>query len=107
MSKRKLKRQLNLGQVGNVPAAFTLRITQAGSVPEGVLLESARRAYDLIVIGASEEWILDTRLFGWVDDQVADRAPCSVLLCRRYEPVAISWLRGQAKMIEGEYESSD
>jgi len=59
------------------------------------------------VMGASEEWSCQTRLFGSVDDWVADQAPCSVLLCRRYEPVAMSWLRRQVKMIEREYERTN
>jgi amino acid transporter/nucleotide-binding universal stress UspA family protein len=93
--------------LGSVPATFALRVAQAESVPEGVLAEAARQPYDLIVIGASEEWSCQTRLFGSVDDWVADRVPCSVLLCRRYEPVAMSWLRRQVKMIEREYERAN
>jgi hypothetical protein len=108
--------------LGSVPATFALRVMQAESVPEGVLAEVAHPAtdvpspsqgggqgegYDLVVMGASEEWSCQTRLFGSVDDWVADRAPCSVLLCRRYEPVALSWVRRQVKMIEREYERTD
>jgi len=108
--------------LGSVPATFALRVVQAESVPEGVLAEAARQGtdapspsqgegwgegYDLIVMGASEEWSCQTRLFGSVDDWVADRAPCSVLLCRRYEPVAMSWLRRQVKMIGREYERAN
>jgi APA family basic amino acid/polyamine antiporter len=111
--------------LGSVPATFALRVVQAESVPEGVLAEAARPdtdippdavipsaarnliRYDLIVMGASEEWSCQTRLFGSVDDWVADQAPCSVLLCRRYEPVAMSWLRRQVKMIEREYERTN
>lgn len=93
--------------LGNVPPVFTLRVVQAESVPEGVLVEIARQTYDLIVTGASEEWALHTRLFGSVDDRLADRAPCSVMLCRRHEPVAISWLRRRVKIIEREYERAN
>ena len=55
-------------------------------------------------MGASEERALNTRLFGSVDDWIADNAPCSVLLCRRHEPATISWLRRRIKTIAGEYE---
>jgi len=89
--------------LGSVPASFSLRVVEAESVPEGVLAEAERCHYDLVVMGASEEWALQTRLFGSVDDWVADRAPCSVLLCRRYEPVTMSWLRRQVKTIEEEH----
>jgi nucleotide-binding universal stress UspA family protein len=78
-------------------------VAQAASVQEGILAEVARnqqQPYDLIVMGAAAEWISDPRLFGAIDDWVANQAPCSVLLARRYEPVAISWLRWQVKMME-------
>ena len=42
--------------------------------------------YDLLIIGASGEAGLRTVLFGTIPDIVADRAPCSVLLVRRYVP---------------------
>ena len=51
------------------------------------------------------DWqIRDGRLFGTVDDWVADQSPCSVLLCRQYERAGVSWLRRQVKHIEREYE---
>lgn len=86
-----------------VPENFDLQVVQAESVQEGILVETKRLSYDLIVLGASEEWSLDTRLFGTIDDWVAERAPCSVLLCRRYEPVTLAWLRYQVKVLEQEY----
>ncbi|NWG75873.1 MAG: universal stress protein, partial [Rubrivivax sp.] len=49
------------------------------------------------------EWALNTRLFGSVTDWVAEKAPCSVLMVRRYEPVALAWLRRQVKVIGKEY----
>jgi amino acid transporter/nucleotide-binding universal stress UspA family protein len=42
--------------------------------------------HDLLVIGASGETGLRTVLFGTIPDIVADQAPCSVLLVRRYVP---------------------
>ena len=38
--------------------------------------------YDLIVMGASNEWALRQRLFGSLPDQVADHSPISVLMVR-------------------------
>ena len=89
--------------LGYVPPNFELRVVQATAVAEGILAEANRQPYDLIVLGASEEWSLDTRLFGTIDDWVAKQAPCSIILCRRYEPIAMAWLRYQVKMIEQEY----
>jgi nucleotide-binding universal stress UspA family protein len=42
--------------------------------------------HDLLIIGASGESGLRTVLFGTIPDIVADQAPCSVLLVRRYIP---------------------
>jgi nucleotide-binding universal stress UspA family protein len=93
-----------IGEVlGEVPSNFALQAGCARSIETGVLREAQLGTYNLIVMGASEEWASRTRLFGSVDDWVADHAPCSVLLCRRCEPVAISWLRRQVKSFEQEY----
>ncbi|HQE91831.1 MAG TPA: amino acid permease [Anaerolineae bacterium] len=90
----------------SIPECFELRVTQAATVPEGILAEATQQPYDLMVIGASEEWMLDTRLFGSVDDWVAEHAPCSVVLCRRHESVPLAWLRYRVKVIEREYASN-
>jgi nucleotide-binding universal stress UspA family protein len=42
--------------LGEVPSNFTLQVATAGSIEEGVLYEAGRQVYNLIVIGASEEW---------------------------------------------------
>ena len=89
--------------LGEVPENFDLQVIQAKSVQEGILTEADRQPYDLIVVGASEEWSQDTRLFGSIDDWVAEHVPCSVLLCRRHEPVTLAWLRYQVKSIEQEH----
>lgn len=93
-----------------VPSIVTTRVAQAASVQEGILAEVARnqqQPYDLIVIGAAAEWISGPRLFGTISDWVANQVPCSVLLVRRCEPVAISWLRWQVKMMEKKNTSHD
>jgi amino acid transporter/nucleotide-binding universal stress UspA family protein len=68
------------------------RVVQSPSVVEAILSE-AGQGYDLLVIGASEEWFLRNWLFGTVPDVVAERAACSVLLVRKSEPSVVSWLR--------------
>ena len=72
-------------------------------MPKDIQAETSRQAYDLIVIGASEEWALNTRLFGSVTDWVAEKVLCSVLVMRRYEPVTLAWIQRQVKMMEKEY----
>jgi nucleotide-binding universal stress UspA family protein len=83
--------------LGGVPEEVSCRIEHNGSIVEGILgasvQEPGRDGCDLIVIGASEEWFLKNLLFGSIPDRVANRAPCSVLMVRKYEPSPISWLR--------------
>jgi amino acid transporter/nucleotide-binding universal stress UspA family protein len=90
-------RQLVEDELGEIPEAVTFRMTCNDSIVEGILEEAAQvkeeNGYDLIAIGASEEWFLRNLLFGSITDQIADGAPCSVLMVRRYEPAAVSWFR--------------
>jgi nucleotide-binding universal stress UspA family protein len=69
-----------------------LRVRQSPQVVSCILNE-ARQDYDLLVIGASNEWFLRNWLFGSIPDIIAERSPCSVLLVRKYEPAPLSWLR--------------
>ena len=79
-------------ELGEAPERVAGRIVRSSSVTEGILGE-AKRGYDLLVIGASEEWFLHNWFFGDIPDVVAERAPCSVLLVKKYEPSPVSWLR--------------
>jgi amino acid transporter len=91
-------RQLVEDVLGGIPGQVTFSLKRSDSIVEGILTESVRVAYDLIAIGASEEWFLRNLLFGSIPDRVADGAPCSVLMVRKYEPAPVSWLR---RMIKG------
>ena len=59
-----------------------LRLVRQGPVVPAILAEAARVAYDLIIVGATEEPWLHNWLFGAIPNRVAGRAPCSVLLVR-------------------------
>ncbi len=60
-----------------------LRLTREPAAMPAILSEARREPYDLIIIGASDEWWVRAWLFGAIPDQVAERAPCPVLLVRR------------------------
>lgn len=77
---------------GEIMEGVTTKVVRADSIVEGVVME-AREGYDLIIIGASEEWFLKSWLFGSIPDQIADRAPCSVLMVRKHEPEPVSRMR--------------
>ncbi|MGD2143541.1 MAG: amino acid permease [Anaerolineae bacterium] len=90
-------RQLVEDVLGEIPEEIIFRLKRGDSLADGILKEAAQTedemSYDLIVIGASEEWFLRNLLFGSITDQVADEAPRSVLMVRKYEPAAVSWFR--------------
>jgi len=92
-----LLREIVEDELGSVPGRINTRLAYADCVSSGVLQEIGRQSYDLLVVGASDEWISRTRLFGSIDDQLASQVPCSVLLVRRHEPTAISWIRRRVK----------
>jgi nucleotide-binding universal stress UspA family protein len=92
-------RQLVEDELGEVPEEITFRLKCRERLAEGILEEAtqADEDYDLIVIGASEEWFLRDLLFGSIPDRVADSVSCSVLMVRRFEPAPVSWLRRAVK----------
>jgi nucleotide-binding universal stress UspA family protein len=69
------------------------RIIIREDILDGILEEAEQGEYDLLVIGASEEWTIKSLLVGALPDTVADRAPCSVLMVRKYEAAGISTTR--------------
>jgi amino acid transporter/nucleotide-binding universal stress UspA family protein len=77
------------------------RVVVHGAVVEAILEEARKGEYDLLVVGASEEWGVKSLLVGAIPDAIADQAPCSVLMVRRYEPTGISTLRRVARSIKG------
>jgi nucleotide-binding universal stress UspA family protein len=94
-------RQLVEDELGEIPEAITFRLKCRESVAEGILEEAteAEEDYDLVVIGASEEWFVRDLLFGSIPDRVADSVSCSVLMVRKYEPAPISWFRRAVKQV--------
>jgi len=94
-------RQLIEDELGEVPSEVVLRLKRNDDLVDGILAEVAgaedEAAYDMVIIGASEEWFLREMLFGSVPDLIADSVPCSVLMVRKYEPAPISWLRRTIK----------
>ncbi len=85
--------------LGEIHKRVTTRVARSTNVVEGILAEAQRQDYDLLVIGASEEWFLKNLLFGAIPDQVAEGAPCSVLMVRKYEPAGVPRLRRALKRL--------
>lgn len=79
-------------ELKELPDWITPKVVKSTRIIASILKE-ARNNYDLIVIGASEEWFMQNWLFGSIPDIVANRAPCSVLMVKKHEPTPLSWLR--------------
>jgi len=90
-------REIIEDSLGHMPTHIATRLIYANDILSGVLEEAARLPYDLIVVGASDQWLSRTQLFGALTDEIAEKTTCSVLLARRHEAAAISWLRRQVK----------
>jgi hypothetical protein len=67
-------------------APVQFRVVEDHSPVRAVLAE-ARQA-DLTVIGVSEEWGLESQLFGWRPQRIAQDSPNSLLLVRKYGQAA-------------------
>jgi len=65
---------------------FRYHVRSAPDVVEGIQAGIEERAPELLVIGASSESRIRNVLFGSIPDVVADQAPCSVLMVRRFLP---------------------
>jgi amino acid transporter/nucleotide-binding universal stress UspA family protein len=87
--------------LGGIDPRVQTRILVREGVLEGILEEARQGEYDLLVIGASEEWRIKSLLVGALPDTVADRAPCSVLMVRRCEPAGISATRRIVSSLRG------
>ena len=72
--------------VGQVDVPVEILVERSEDVVASIVETARQGSHDLLVIGASGESGLRTVLFGTIPDIVADRAPCSVLLVRRYVP---------------------
>jgi nucleotide-binding universal stress UspA family protein len=86
-------------ELEELPVNFNLKVVESARLIEGIMQEIAQEKYDLLIIGASEEWAIQTRLFGSVDDWIAEKVACSVLMVRRFEPVAMAWIKLQVKRL--------
>ena len=81
--------------IGDLP--IELHVGFANDAVEGILHEAA--AFDQIIIGASDEWLLEQSLFGSIPQKVAREAMCTVIMVKRHNPVRFGvrrWLTQRA-----------
>jgi amino acid transporter/nucleotide-binding universal stress UspA family protein len=59
-----------------------MKLVESTGVVEGILRE-ASEGYDLVMVGANRDEVLKNLGFGNIPEQIAQRAPCSVMMVRR------------------------
>jgi nucleotide-binding universal stress UspA family protein len=81
------------------PQNAILRLLFSDQVEKALLKEVKANHYDLIIIGSSEDEKPNDFLFGKVADTVAEEAGCAVLVVKRYQGLAATWLRHRVKSL--------
>ncbi|HOG77071.1 MAG: amino acid permease [Anaerolineaceae bacterium] len=87
-------------ELGEIPPYVELKVELVSSVLDGILEESRRGNYDLMIIGAAEEVLSPEQIFGELNDNLLEEAECSILVVRQYQPTGTIWLHKQLKRIE-------
>lgn len=70
---------------------FEGRIIHSPNVVAGIV--QAGSEYDLVLVGASEESLIDRVLFGSIPEQVARECPTPVVIVKRYRGLPRLWLQ--------------
>jgi amino acid transporter/nucleotide-binding universal stress UspA family protein len=87
-------------EMGELSGYLTTRVEAASNVLDGIVAETRRVPYDLMIIGAAEEVFSANYIFGKLNDALIDEVSCSMLIVRRYQPDTALWIRHQIKQIE-------
>lgn len=87
-------------EMGELPQFLTARVEPAENILEGIIAETERVPYDLLIIGASGEAFSPNYIFGKLNDALIEEVSCSMFIVRRYQPEAALWIRHQIKQIE-------
>jgi uncharacterized hydrophobic protein (TIGR00271 family) len=89
-----LRRRMTLmRQEGTLPEAIPIqiRVVTARSVAQAIAEEG--KAHDLVLIGASEERLIDQVIFGSLPERVARACPVPVLMIKKYPGFSRLWLQ--------------
>jgi nucleotide-binding universal stress UspA family protein len=85
---------------GEIPEWMNVKVHPSSTVSRGIVEETERGQYDLMVIGAGEQVFLHRFLFGALNDSLIEELKCSMLIVRRYRPEAAIWLNERVRRLE-------
>jgi APA family basic amino acid/polyamine antiporter len=94
--------EIVITELGEQPKNAVLRLLYSDHVEKALLKELKNHPYNLVIIGSSDEEKPNGNLFGKVADSVAEDAACPVLVVKRHQSAAVSWLRHRVKRLEKE-----
>jgi len=84
--------QANLEDVKENRDRIQPRLVLASGVAEGIL-EEGSKGYDLLLVGATRESLVDRLLFGNLPQELSARSPVPLIIVRRREPAPMEALR--------------
>ena len=87
-------------ELGEMPRNANLRVLFSDHIAQALVEEAEKSGYNLIISGLSAGFGESDNLFGFVADELAENAPCSVLVVKRHQSPTASWLRRQASRID-------
>ncbi len=87
-------------ELGEMPRNANLRVLFSDHIARALVEEAEQSGHNLIICGLSAGFEESDNLFGFVSDEIAEKAPCSVLVVKRHQSPTAQWLRRQAKRLD-------
>ena len=87
-------------ELGEMPRNANMRLLFSDNVAQALVDEAEKSGHNLIISGLSAGFGNTDNLFGRVADEIAEKAPCSVLVVKRHQSPTASWLRRQAHRLD-------
>lgn len=87
-------------EIGAIPPYLRIKTILSNDVLAGIVEETEKNPYDLLIIGASEEVYSPSYIFGKLNDALIEEVACSILVVRKHQPQTALWFRQQIKQIE-------
>lgn len=98
-------KNLHIGEIietelGELPPWMKIIVRPEESVSEGIIKEVNGQPYDLMILGAGGDVFSSRYVFGALNDLLIEETRCAVIIARRYQPEAITWLYNRIRRIE-------
>lgn len=92
--------EIIITELGEMPRNANMRLLFSDHIAQALVEEAQTSGHNLIISGLSAGFGESDNLFGRVSDEIAENAPCSVLVVKRHQSPTVSWLRRQAKRLD-------